>query len=197
MKRILGTAALLVMSMAAGAQGFDIDIAMTVGNTAPWLFTGSFDFDGAKSCTLASVLCAPGSAQFSNVNVSDGFNGGTFTAGSSADGKSVVLYDLNGLPTLSSSVLELSFTVNPSLGPQPHYSLSNILLAANANSTGTFACGQSDPTRAPVTCSASLKGASTPVTQAPEVDPQSSVAALSFFFSALLVMRSRRPRGPK
>lgn len=195
-KFFLGAALLAAAGGAAGAQTFDVDITLAASGQASWNFTGSFDFDASKSCAAASILCAPGSAQFSHVDVADGYSGGTFTAGRSADGRAVVLYDLNGLPTLTSNAFELFFTVNPSLGPQPRYSLSDITFSFNLNGNGTFRCGQTDVVA--VSCRSSITAPATPpVTSAPEIDGQTSVTALSFFFSALLVMRGRRPRGPR
>ena len=179
---VIATTVLSLGAMTAQATTYGLDLTINSMN-----FDGTFDFTKSGTCTASSLLCSSGTPDFSKVNVSDGFNNNAFTQASlsqNGPGEHVTLYDLNGLPGLSSQVITLSFDINAPLGgPTTHFSLSDIVLNVNNNGNGIFRCGGSTP------CTSSLKAVA-----APEMDVVSTGGAVALLFASLAVLGGRRLR---
>jgi hypothetical protein len=175
-------------AMTAQATTYGLDVTIMSG-AASYDFDGSFDFSKSGNCTASSLLCAPGAKpDFTNVNVSDGFNNLAFTQASlSSNGNGtqhLTLIDLNGLPDLSSQILKLSFDVNAPLGgPSTHFTLSDIVFAQSSNGSGFFDCSAKN-----IKCSSSLKSVKM---AAPEMDVTSSGGALALLVGSLFVLGGR------
>jgi hypothetical protein len=155
---------------AAEAQTYDLDIVM--GSFAP--FVGSFTYSGG-------VL--------SHVDVSDGFDGGTFT-GASSNGHSFSLIDYEGQPPnpLSSEVFTLGFTATLG-GPATNVPISNIVLTISPQAQ--FYCGTSPTGSGSLPCyTDSLVKAS--AASAPELGTAPLASSITLLFGGLFVLGSRR-----
>lgn len=169
---------LTLFSATAAAQTYDLDIAMTLQGQPTMNFVGSYVFSSGGTCAGSVVFC-PTSPQYSQVNVTDGYDGGTFTE-ARAIGDQVSLYDFEGLTPNSGSTIKFQLAFNVDFGTN----LSNIYL----NTADIYLCGQSAPGFAPIACTASL----TKVASAPEID-LGNASLVALLLGSLCVLRGRRP----
>jgi hypothetical protein len=164
------TIILLLLSGVASAQTYDIS-----GFVGPETFAGAFTYSNG-------VL--------TSINVSDGWGSGTFTLGS-AGGDSITLVNWFGQnpnapgQSITEPPAYLTLTLSAPLGSS-NVSIINADYAGGVgNVTDDFACGQATY-GAPFTCGGTV------ATAAPEMDAATAIAALTFLFGGLMVLRSPR-----
>ena len=177
--------ALIIGPMASWAQTYDLDITMAGVST----FDGSFTFNGTGTCFGSAPYCGSGTTpDFTNVSVSDTFDGGAFTGIENGPVGTLDLVDFEGLPpsATSSEILQLSFSYAPALGgAASHFALSDIVFNVDSNVTGLYYCGTSPSGYGSESCP------TVNLTKAPEIDPGSAVGSLVLLLGGLAVLRSR------
>ena len=182
------TLALAAAPLAALAQTYDIDITMTgfEGNAAPVSFMGSFTYNAHGTCDGTTFFCSPGTADFSNVNISDpSFINVPLTTMTGAGGE-LIFYGSNG----GASGPELIVGINAPLGGSTtNIGVSDATFAIFGQDTQS--CGQLDPQGTVVACS------TVTLTQAPEMDLAPAAGSLTLLLGSLLVLRGRCANPPR
>jgi hypothetical protein len=178
--------AFIVGPVAAQSQTYDLDITMAGVST----FDGSFTFNDAGTCFGSAPYCAGGTTpDFTNIRVSNTFDGGVFTGVQKGTGGALDLVDFEGLPpsTTSSEIFQLSFSYAPALGSAAtNLGLSNVVFNVDNNVTGLFYCGTSP------TGSGSESCPTEKLTKTPEIDPAPAVSSLVLLLGGLAILRRRR-----
>jgi hypothetical protein len=172
--------------MAAESQTYDLDITMQGVST----FDGSFTFNSAGTCFGSAPYCGGGTIpDFTDIHVSDTFDGGAFTGIQKGTAGALDLVDFEGLPpsTTSSEIFQLSFNYAPALGGAANkFALSDIVFNVDNNVTGLFHCGTSSGGPGSESCPTET------LTKAPEIDPVSVAGALALLLGGLAVLRGTR-----
>jgi len=184
--RSVAALALFAVPLAAESQTYNLDITMTGVS----MFDGSFTFNSAGTCFGSAPYCAGGTIpDFTNIHVSDTFDGGAFTGVEKGTAGGLDLVDFEGLSpsTTSSEVLQLSFNYAPALGgAATKFALSDIVFNVDNNSTGLFYCGTSSTGYGSESCPTET------LTKAPEIDPASIAGPLVLLIGSLAVLRGTR-----